>query len=288
MDAKDLLLDALEKRGAAYRQNLKLCRDEFSKKAIHDLRTSIRRLLAILDVAAFVTSGSRVEKLSGRLKEQLDGLDDLRDTQVLLDEISEKISTLPELEPFQDHLEKLEKRKQRKAEEYVQDIKPGGVNKRFVKVYEKVEELPPEELHGKLPQAVDEAYLTVIQRYGEVSRTQPITIHRLRIAFKKFRYMVESIYPCLPNYPETMLEDMHDYQTQMGRIHDLQVFLAALNEFAEASNLYDPQSVRRFYERLLAETLSTYLKNKHRVTTYWRANPLKTFPWEADQKRKDH
>ncbi len=113
MDAKNLLLDSLDKQRAAYRENLKLCRTEFSRKAVHDLRTSIRRLLATLDVIAFVTSASRIEQLSDRLKEQLDDFSDLRDLQVMLDRVSEDIRELPELEPFLNYLEKREKRKQR-------------------------------------------------------------------------------------------------------------------------------------------------------------------------------
>ena len=79
MDARNLLIDSLDSHRAAYRENLKLCRAEFSRKAVHDLRTSIRRLLATLDVIAFATSSSRIEKLSNRLKEQLDDFSDLRD-----------------------------------------------------------------------------------------------------------------------------------------------------------------------------------------------------------------
>ncbi|HKG53175.1 MAG TPA: CHAD domain-containing protein, partial [Anaerolineales bacterium] len=89
MDAKNLLIDALDKQRAAYRENLKRCRAKFSRKAVHDLRTSIRRLLATLDVIAFVTAASRIEKLSDRLKQQLDVFSDLRDIQVMLDRLSE-------------------------------------------------------------------------------------------------------------------------------------------------------------------------------------------------------
>src|SRR6266508_2905563 len=141
MDAKDLLLDSLDKGGAAYRVKLNLCREEFSKSAVHDLRTSIRRLLALLDVVAFVTSGSRVEKLSDSLKEQLDGFDEMRDIQVMLDKVSENIDTLPELEPFQKYLEKREKRKERAAERHVSNIKLGSINKRLLKICEAVEDL---------------------------------------------------------------------------------------------------------------------------------------------------
>ncbi len=287
MESKELLLDSLDKRAETYREKLKLCRDEFSKKAVHDFRTSIRRLLAMLDVGAFVTSGSRVKKLSDRLKEQLDGFTDLRDIHVMLDKISENISTLPELEPLQNYLEKREKRKQRTADKNTKNIKRGSINNRLLKIREAVEDLSTEELRGKLPQAVDEAYLTVMQRYGEIDPEQPVSIHHLRVAFKKFRYMVEEIYPSLPDFPESLLDRMHDYQTQMGDIHDVQVFLETLAQFAKDNDSYDPESVRRFYEQILAETLSVFLKNKDEVITFWRATPLSAFPWEADQTKQE-
>jgi CHAD domain-containing protein len=287
MDAKNLLIDSLDKQRTAYRENLKLCRAEFSRKAVHDLRTSIRRLLATLDVIAFITSASRIEKLSNRLKEQLDDFSALRDTQVMLDRVSEDIGTFPELEPFQNYLEKREKRKQRSDERHIQNIKPGGVEKQLLKIQGAVEDFSAEELQDKLPQAVDEAYLTVIQRYGEIDPAQLVSIHHLRVAFKKFRYMVETIYPCLPDFLEAQLQHMHDYQTQMGNIHDLQVFLETLAEFAEDSDSYDPRPVRRFYEKALAEALSAYLKNKDEVLNFWRSTPLIAFPWQREQKTKE-
>jgi len=287
MDAKNLLIDSLDRQRAAYRENLKLCRAEFSRKAVHDLRTSIRRLLATLDVIAFFTSASQIEKLSDRLKGQLDDFSDLRDVQVMLDRVSEDLQTFPELEPFQNYLEKREKRQQRSNEKHIQNIKPGAVDKRLLKIQGALEELSAEELEDKLPQAVDEAYLTVIQRYGEIDPAQIVSIHHLRVAFKKFRYMVEAIHPCLADFPKSQLQSMHDYQTQMGNIHDLQVFLETLAEFAKDSDSYDPRPIRRFYEKSLAEALSVYLKTKGEVLHFWRATPLVAFPWQTEQKKKE-
>jgi CHAD domain-containing protein len=287
MDAKNLLLDSLDERETTYGEKLKRCRDDFSGGAVHDVRTSIRRLLAVLDIAAFMISGSRVAKLSHRLKDQLDGFDDLRDIQMLLDKISEGIGALPELELFQEHLKKREKRKQLAGKKHARDIKPGSVNKSFMKVHESVEDLSEQEVQSQLPQAVDEAYLRVMQRYGELDPAQLVSIHHLRIAFKKFRYMMEIIHPCLSDFPELQLRRMHAYQTQMGCIHDMQVFLETLAKFAREHHSYDPQPVRRFYERILAESLSAYLENKDQVLTFWRANPLVAFPWKVDRTEKE-
>lgn len=286
MDARNLLIDSLDNQRTAYRERLKLCRAEFSRKAVHDLRTSIRHLLAALDVIAFVTSASQIEKLSGRLKEQLDDFSSLRDIQVMLDTVSKDMPVFPELEPFQTYLEKREKRKKRSDEKHIQNIKSGGVEKRLLKIQGAVEDLSAEELQGKLPQAVDEAYLTVMQRYGEIDPAQLVSLHHLRVAFKKFRYMVEAIHPCLPDFPEAQLQHMHIYQTQMGNIHDLQVLLESLAEFAKDSESYDPKPVRRSYEKVLAEALSAFLKSKGEVLIFWRSTPLIAFPWQREQKKK--
>jgi CHAD domain-containing protein len=287
MNSKDLLLDSLKERTAAYRKKARRGREDFSTDAIHDLRTSIRRLLAILDIVAFMTSASKIKNVSDRLKDQIDGFSDLRDLQVMLAELSENVDALPQLEPFQNYLQKREKRRRRAAEKHIQNIKPGRVNKRLWKIQEAVQELIIDEIQSQLPQAVDEAYLTVIQRYSDIDPAQPISIHRLRVAFKKFRYMVEAIHPCLPHFPESLLQRLQNYQTQMGDIHDIQVFLETLTEFAEKDETYNPEPVRRFYKKLLDEAVSEYMKNKAEVITFWRATPLKAFPWEAGQTQKE-
>jgi CHAD domain-containing protein len=287
MDSRDLLLDLLDERGATYVKKAKRCRDDFSTDAIHDLRTSIRRLLAILEVAAFVTSAAKTEKISDRLKEQLDGCSDLRDIQVMLDTLAKHINTLPQLGPFQAYLRKREKRRQRFVEKHIQDIKPGGVSKRLKKIRAAVQDLSAGEVSGKLPQAVDEAHLTVLHRYGEIDPTQPASIHRLRVAFKKFRYIVEAIHPCLPNFPETLLERMQKYQTRMGDVHDIEVLLKTLAKFADKNESYDPVPVRSFYESVLDEAVAEYMKNKDAVLTFWRATPLEAFAGNADPTKKE-
>ncbi len=287
MDAKSLLLDLIDKSGDTYRKTLKLCRDEFSRKTVHDLRTSIRRFLAVLDVVRFAASASQIEKLSDRLKDQLDSVGKLRDIQVMLDRVSEDLDRLPELEPLQKYLKKQEKKEQNSSQKDVQKIKPGRINKQLPTLQEAVQELSAEELNHQLPQAVDEAYLTVIQRYSEIDPTQLVSIHHLRVPFKKFRYMVEAISPCLPDVPEALLQEMHAYQTQMGDIHDLQVLLEILTKFSEDDDSYDPEPVHRFYEKSLADQLSDYIENKDDVLHFWRATPLVAFPWQTTHQKKE-
>ena len=95
MDAKTVLLESLDARWKKLRAELKICRNEFSEEAVHDLRVATRRLLALFDLLRVLIPRKRVQKIRRALKDQLDELDDLRDTQVLLADISEFIQDIP-------------------------------------------------------------------------------------------------------------------------------------------------------------------------------------------------
>jgi CHAD domain-containing protein len=108
LDAGQLLLEALEKRWKTYRTELKRCRTEFSNEAVHDLRVATRRLLAVIELLNTISPRPRLQKLPRALKDQLDEFDDLRDTQVMLAELSEVVQELPQLHDFQKHLQFME------------------------------------------------------------------------------------------------------------------------------------------------------------------------------------
>lgn len=64
----------------------------------------------------------------------------------------------------------------------------------------------------------------------------PATIHRLRVAFKKYRYLVEPLAPLSTNPDPDVLSQMHDLQGDMGDIQDLAVLLRGLRSWAAASS----------------------------------------------------
>lgn len=278
MDANTLLLEAIDNRWENYCAQIKTCRREFSEEAVHDLRVSARRLLALIDLIRTVAPHPRLQKIRKALKGQLDEFDALRDTQVMLAEISETIETLPELKPLQQILQKRERRLLREAEEIVEGLKPAGIARRLEKTRAVIaESTSSTELGGMVLQAVDEAYGTVLQRFRWINPAQPATIHRTRIAFKRFRYMLEIVHPLLPNFPQANFKRMHKYQTAMGEIQDAEVFLFTLEDLTETDA---PQKVRRYYEQRHAELIAAYIEDKGEVETFWRASPHQPFPWE--------
>jgi CHAD domain-containing protein len=81
--------------------------------------------------------------------------------------------------------------------------------------------------------AVSDNFATVVALRQSIRRRVPQTIHRARVAFKRFRYMCELLSPILPGATKPVLDRMRDYQTRMGEIQDNEVLLAAFQSAIE-------------------------------------------------------
>jgi CHAD domain-containing protein len=296
-NVENTLAAALDGRWKEYRLQFKTCRGEFSEEAVHDLRVAARRLSAVLDILRAIEPHPRLQKMRRFLKDQLDDLDDLRDVQVMLVETSEAQEHLPQLKPFQDYLLKQEKRLLHVARNQVQASKPSEWSGRIVKMRAALEkESYKPGFSVRLLETMDNAYLKVSQLSSKLDRTKPATIHRLRIAFKKFRYMTEVIQPILANYPESYFKRMHDLQSAMGDIHDVDIFLFTLAEFDESSlrhahknmSSFDPKPIQRYYKNRQSELVTAFFKKKRELKTFWRPAPGKTFPWEKKNEPLHH
>ena len=281
MNAQTLLLDSLNTRWDKYKTELKICQVEFSEAAVHDLRVATRRLLSSLDLLRAAVTDPRIQKIRRVLKDQLDNLDDLRNIQALLADISEIIHETPELQPYQEYLQYREKKLLRTARKEIKSLKIEGLSKRIKKLNQTIETFEQANRDVSLLSAVDGAYAIVNQRYGLVDPAQPATIHHLRLAFKKFRYMVEVVHPILEDFPSRSLKRMHNYQAAMGDIQDMEVALQELADFGETAPAnYDPEPARAYYKERHAIALSRYIEDKGEIITFWRSAPDQLFPEE--------
>lgn len=278
-EAKQLLLDALETRWKKFRAELKTCRADFSEEAVHDLRVATRRLLALFDLYRSILNHIRIQKIRRALKEQLDDLDDLRDTQVMLADISEFIQDLPSLQTFQERLQKNEKKHLRKTRKRIQSRDPSQLKKRIEKISAMLADLPAELLREQILTATDERFARVLQAHDAVDLENIPSIHKLRIAFKKFRYTIEIINPLLTNFPATNFERMHAYQSMMGDIQDLEVASQTFAELTDASQP-DLEPVTNHYASRLRTAVFRFVEDKGEAFTFWRNTPDQPFPWE--------
>ena len=280
LSVNELLLEALNKRWKSYRAELKRCRDEFSNEAVHDLRVAARRMLALIQLLNSISPRPRLQKLTRAFKDQLDQFDDLRDTQVILAEISETIQELPQLQKFQYHLQAVEDDLLKTLRKRLKVIDLFDVSKRIRRSRESLETEQDSGTNLQVLQAVDDAFLLAKQRHGWIDTAQPATIHRVRIAFKTFRYMVEIIQPLLNGFPAENLRRMHDYQALMGEIQDVEVIMQTLADFPIRSSSPEFGPARRYYEGRHKEATSAYIEEMNQIDDFWRLTPDQPFPWE--------
>lgn len=278
--SNQLLIEALENRWKKYRMELKRCRAEFSNEAVHDVRVALRRLLSLIQLLNSIEPRPRLRKLSRALKGQLDEFDDLRDTQVMLAEVSKTIQELPGLEKFQGHLERVEKRSLKELRKEIKKLDLKEVARRVLKVRESLKAELETDFAAPILESVDDAFLTARQRYEQIDSARPSTIHRLRVAFKKFRYKLEIAHPLVDDFPQENLKRMHNYQSLMGELQDADVFLQTLDDFQSNAFSLMPETVWHHYKSRHTDAISAFLKEKDMLNDFWRLTPDQPFPWE--------
>jgi CHAD domain-containing protein len=280
LPVNQFLLTALDDRWKNYHAELKRCRVEFSNEAVHDLRTAARRMLAFIRLLKSVSPRPRLQKLNRAFKDQLDEFDDLRNIQIVLAEISETVKDLPELQEFQDHLQDIEKNLLKTLRKRLRVVDLFDVSKRVRRLRESLKRETGQDLVLHSFQAVDDAFLTAARRRNWINPVQATSIHNVRVAFKAFRYMAEIVHPLVPDFPEENLKCMHEYQSLMGEIQDVELIMQALADAPVQVSAFDPEPVRSYYEHCHAGAIAAYLERMNQLDTFWRPAPDQPFPWE--------
>jgi len=220
-------------RIALFRKRLdRASADPGSEEAIHDLRVSIRRVLSWIAVRSALLGPYReLPEARSSLKGLMSPLGKLRDAHVKRDLIrtilpnGDEPSFLYALHVVNDVL---------RWEEKVGRLL-GGKRARGIRV-------PlPKTRPGKdsRPGASTQAsrHLTKLGRAvgrhtkGALDPSKPEALHRMRLAFKKYRYAWELLEPLLPRAARNRAERLRDFQTLLGTIHDCDVILADIAAF---------------------------------------------------------
>ena len=231
---QDLLLAALQTRWRVFLRQLGRCRLRCSEPAVHDLRVSTRRLIAALDLLAAVSPLSHAAKARQQLKRLLKSMGPLRDAQVQILAARRLSNEFPEIEPLSTVLMLREQRALKRIAVRLgrvqirvlrQRVNAGIAHLRRLMRRASLASVLGLTLRG----ALAAEYVRVVQMRQQLDRHDPATIHRMRIAFKKFRYATEVLRPDLEARFHTA---MNGLQNRMGDIHDLEVFRSSVREFA--------------------------------------------------------
>ena len=270
------LANALDSRWQTYREQLRLCQEEFSEEAVHELRVATRRLLAQFTLLASVVPSADLEKARRALKRRLAALGDLRDAQVQRAFIDQKAADFPELVLLCSWLERRERRlvksaagevkrfKTRKLERWISTLRASlAANTRTARA------------QGRLCLlvlgATARAFADAVERRQAIDLADLRTVHRTRVAFKRFRYMVESLSPAITGLSKRQLRDLAYYQRRMGIIQDLQVMQACLASYI-VENKRKAERLSPFCRHLSQRrdrALRSFLKAADRLYEFW-------------------
>ena len=224
-----------------YLKRFKACRGSLSADRVHAFRVTSRQLLTVLkgttsagldSTAAAEVNGraapdeaAKVQRyLRRQLRRGLRALKDLRDSQVL-----QTLLDNAELRPVRP-------KRLRSWLKGRQDQLTAEAARQFTKKRQaKLEQSLPQVLAqlcsaegvGALSAAYEEAMAEVRVALARVSFSRPKTLHRLRLAWKRFRYLNEILTPPEPLFSP---DEMRAVQDLLGEVADLDAARRLLKE----------------------------------------------------------
>ena len=280
--------DSLNTQWRRYRKRLKRCQKRFSQNAVHDVRVEIRRLLSTIELLGAFIPERDVKKVRRALKRHLDTFDQLRDTQVQLGYVGRMAGAFPDAQAFYEWLRKREARFTRETRKAVKRIRTKRLGRRLAALEKEIrrrrKQVTREQAFIIVRRAMNRAFARVAQLCRHMRADDTRTIHRTRIAFKRFRYMIEALSPLLPAVTEDHRRALRGYQCMMGDIQDMEVLLAALDRFVQKEEV-NAASARRLRNELVRwrrMLIQIYLNAAGRLRRFWPPSGLR----QPTQKRK--
>lgn len=273
-----LLSRVLEERRRTFVLLLARCQRRATEPVIHDLRVVTRRLIAVMDLADSIVDhdGGRRERRA--LRKYLKGFNALRDVHVQLLAVRKMQRPFRSLGVYQNSLRMQERQLLRETGKHCAALKTETLNRR---VQDLQNALMAIGAHPALAAAARVAILgTAAGAFARVAALRqsvapddPRTIHRLRVAFKEFRYLLEILGPLLPWVTPALRKAMNSFQTAMGEVQDNEVFLAAVNAYAALPRRVPGPSlldVREFLARRKREAIGAFLQKADEAYGFWK------------------
>ena len=194
----------------------------------HDLRVGLRRLLAATELARALEPEGLPEKLVSRAKHLLSALSPLRDIEIQREAVDQSGLDEPARQTLLAWLEKRERKLGKKIHRRItrfptEEMRLGMLS--AVALLEQRAHDPSRSAELVILGKVGEAYAAFDRRRRAAQEADLEVLHRVRIAFKKFRYAVELGGPLLRTPPQQQKDALKRFQDELGALQDSVVVL---------------------------------------------------------------
>jgi len=231
------LVRVFDRTWAAWLRGVNSCRKAPKRRAVHTLRVDARRLQALIEVLSHATGAPpkalrRLDKVAAK---PLEALTLLRDDQVQRRRVGGTEGTQG-IEALLQHVRTREaqhKKRARRALARIDRTRAEAVARRVREEVVRRQGAPtPGERTLLLLTAVDGAATDVRSRLARLDARAPRSLHKLRIALKHFRYIVEIAEEVSPSVHIASQPTLRSLQRRLGQVHDADVLLERLDRFA--------------------------------------------------------
>jgi len=268
---------SLDRHWRDYRKRLRQCRQNPDEDAVHKLRTTTRRLLALMELFRHIAPQAVPRKLRKTVKANLDAFDALRDTQVMRQDISLLIHEHPELIDFLHHIHVEEQRLLMNSRLVLEHIGQQKLRRTLNKTAARCQKsLRQTNTVHRLHSALDLIYQSALERQRHCAPEHPITLHALRISIKKLRYCLEFASPILPDLPPKLLPQIQEHLTRLGDIQNAIVLRKTLERFYGPDF---PAPLHLFFDTREQTLIDAHLSHQDAIHTFWRPSADSSFPW---------
>jgi CHAD domain-containing protein len=270
------LADELERRWKLYRRALKRCQRTFSEHWIHCSRIEARRLAAQVDLHRVFVPRQMVEEAQRILKRHLDTFDPLRDAQVQLLLLKREYQDKPGARAIRKLTLKREKHCQRAARRQIRKVKTRRLKRVIEMLVKRLRKRGRDPERRQLDRMaivghVETAFTYLVKCREQMQEAHPATIHRTRIAFKKFRYMMEAMRPLLPGMTPRQMAAMKAFQDVMGDLQDTDVFLTRMRKLVAKKRVpaADAAPILRWLARRHVRQAHRCLRRADVIFKFW-------------------
>jgi len=269
----DAIIRSLDDRWTRFRKKLKDLRKNVTVDAVHDERTATRRLLSTLNVVEPVIGRKPVRRLERDLRKVLKSLGPLRDLHVELD-VTRRFARGPRVPQFRTHLHRQERALKKGAARRAAKVRVGRLWKAIRTVEKRLSRLDRLPRRRFLLERIDDAFANAVARRRALDPTDPMSLHRLRVAVKNFRYAVEALQPVLRGFEPRALEQLRRLQDDLGSLHDADVLSASFRDFMKdgdgAGRLPHLLPIQKLLLERHHEAATHAILEADRILEYWQ------------------
>ncbi|MBC7540226.1 MAG: CHAD domain-containing protein [Bacteriovorax sp.] len=247
------LAESLKENGASYIELLKSVRKNVSEESVHEIRVTIRKLEACLELLDSL--GIRHKNLSKDLRHIRKIHGPIRNMHVELESIK-NIEDMVNLKPFKIYLKKHVKKFEKNL---LKELDHFSLEKKYKEIQKIVDKLLKKDIPVLDEKAINpmETKLQKTSKEFEKSKKSfspniPKSIHAIRITAKKLRYQGEILKPAI-NFDNINLRELKRLQATFGNIQNNNVLQKSINKYLRKNSNKGSRSVLKLQTYIAKE-----------------------------------